>query len=68
VHERARVLGLVGLDDVEPVVLELLLERRLELLTARNRERGVLRELLVDVLEDVLPRRLCRERAERDQE
>jgi hypothetical protein len=65
VQERARVLGLVGLHHVEPVVLEPLLERRLDGIALRW---ILARELLVHVFENVLPRGLRRGGRAKNQE
>jgi len=66
VQERAHVVRFFRLHDVEGVVRESILDRGLDRLAPSGVQRAVLRELLVNVLEDVLP--LCRARGGSEQE
>ena len=55
-HQRLRVLRLIRLQHVETVVLEALLQRRLQRLPSPRIQAPVLQQLLLHVLENVLPR------------
>lgn len=55
VHQRPDILGLVGLDNIESIVREGVMNGLLERVALGLRQRAVARQLRVDVFNDVLP-------------